>query len=113
MTESKSLEEYQEEIKEKKKTIHEKLIEHQNEIKKLYLEKEEEDMKEKALRNFEKNTPSPITQTLPSQQKRRQFEAIPGSIKSLVAQKVLYEGCMSYEKAAAIYGISKASVQPK
>ena len=58
MSESKTLEQTQKEIEEKKKSINEQLMEHQAEIRRLYSQRQEEEMKEKALENFQKNAPA-------------------------------------------------------
>lgn len=63
-----------------------------------------------ALTHFQKNAPESETAVPPSVQARKPFETISPQIRNLVVEKVLIWGEMSYEKAAATYGISSASV---
>lgn len=63
-----------------------------------------------ALTRFQKNVPESEAAVPPSVQARKPFETISPQIRNLVIEKVLIRGEISYEKAAAIYGISRASV---
>jgi len=63
-----------------------------------------------ALTHLQKNTPMQIAPLAPSELKRKAFECISPHVRALIAEKVVRQGSMSYEQAAAVYNVSKSSV---
>lgn len=82
----------------------------QEEVKNAFRQRNLSELELKALSNVLENTPQPTPLIPPSQTGRKPNELISPQIQKLVVEKVLYGGEMSYEQAAATYGISRASV---
>ncbi len=86
-----------------KNTRRECLQELQKEVQKLYEEQQKEVAQRKA------NLP-PKNPKASSENKRRQTEPISPQVQALVAQKVMYEGSLTWEQATLAYDISHSSI---
>eukprot|EP01118_Nematostelium_gracile_P002585 TRINITY_DN1280_c0_g1_i2.p1 TRINITY_DN1280_c0_g1~~TRINITY_DN1280_c0_g1_i2.p1 ORF type:complete len:112 (-),score=28.80 TRINITY_DN1280_c0_g1_i2:231-566(-) len=80
----------------------------QEEVRTLYNEINKDCIEARALQNLRDNTNEP-EQAL-EDNPRKPYEEISPQIRALVVQKVMMSGEFSYEKAGAVYGISRALV---
>ena len=70
---------------------------------------EKKKLEKKALDNYLDSTPS--SQLLPpSAQGRKKYEKISPEICSLIVQKVMYEGSLTWDEAARNFQVSKPSI---
>jgi len=70
-------------------------LEAQTEADQNLLRIEERRKTNKALHNFQKNSPNPVPDQPQSTKKRKKYEKIPPEVRALVAKNVFYEGSMT------------------
>ena len=87
----------------------------QEEVRNQYELLEKKKLEKKALDNYLDSTPSSQPQPLPllpppSAQGRKKYEKICAEICSLIVQKVMYKGSLTWDEAARNFQVSKPSI---